>query len=244
MQISDDLYLGPALGPMPFDPNAPSPMSQGIGPLGRVYVWDVVPLAPATNNIALAQAIAGAANAVLTAGAGVTRITMPSGGFGYRLDCPRTLALASSGAGDTTQTVTITGVDYYGQPMTARVTLNGTTPVNTLKAFYVILSAAVSGAMAGNLTIGTTSNLGIPFRVTDRGYLDPSWANVLARDASTVVVADQTSPATVLTGDVRGTLQPSSAADGSRRLVCGVWLPGIACGPNATRVGAFGVTQV
>jgi len=42
---------------------------------------------------------------------------------------------------------------------------------------------------------------------------------------------------------VRGTLTPSSAPDGVKRLVVGVFVPGIAVGPNATRLGALGVTQ-
>ena len=49
--------------------------------------------------------------------------------------------------------------------------------------------------------------------------------------------------ATTTTGDVRGTFAPSSAADGIKRAVVTVAVPGIAVGPNATRVGALGVTQ-
>lgn len=243
-QFGDDIYLGPALGPQPSGVGlTPAPMSQGVGPLGRYYVWDVVPLAPATNNIALAQAVAGPGNLALTAGAGVTRITLPNGAFSYVLDCERCLALVSSNAGDATQTVLVTGTDFLGVTLTQRVTLNGTTPVNTLKAFKTVVSAAVSAATAGNISMGTTSILGMPVRVIDRGYCDPSWNNTLARDTGTLTVADQTTPATNLTGDVCGTYLPSSAADGVKRLIMGIALTGIACGPQATRIGAFGVTQ-
>lgn len=243
-QFGDDIYLGPAIGPQPADGVSPSPMSQGAGPLGRIYVWDTVPLAPLANNLALAQAVAGAANLVLTPGAGVTRVTLASGAFGYVLDVPRCLAVVSANAGDTTQTVTYTGFDVYGAAMSARVTLNGVTPVNTLKAFKTVTQIAVSAVTVGLISSGTTSILGIPYRVTDRGYVDPSWNNTLARDVAIVVVADVTSPATLLTGDVRGTLLPSSAADGVKRLVCDISLTGLACGPQATRIGAFGVAQV
>jgi hypothetical protein len=68
------------------------------------------------------------------------------------------------------------------------------------------------------------------------------WDNVLAEDAATVAVA-VTTTATTTTGDVRGTVAPSSAADGAKRLVVAVLLPALAAGPNATRVGALGVTQ-
>ena len=37
----------------------PSPMDLGIGPLGRIYVWDVIPQALVTNNIAATQTPAG-----------------------------------------------------------------------------------------------------------------------------------------------------------------------------------------
>lgn len=246
MQISDDIFLGPALGPNPLfgsDGN-PAPMSQGVGPMGRVYLWDVVPAAPVTNSVATAQAVAGAANLALTFGlGGTTRITSPQGVLTTVLDVPRAVVVVSANAGDTTQLVTISGTDFYGQPMTARVTLNGTTPVNTLKAFKTITQIAVSAVTAGLVSAGTTSILGMPIRVTDRGYLDPSWNNTLARDAGTVVVADVTSPATNVTGDVRGTYLPSSAADGVKRLVTSIAVPALGSGPQATRIGAFGVTQ-
>ena len=51
-----------------------------------------------------------------------------------------------------------------------------------------------------------------------------------------------TTPSTT-TGDVRGTYVPSSACDGTKRLVMGVLLPALAVGPNATRAGALGVNQ-
>ena len=34
----------------------PAPMDLGIGPLGRIYVWDVIPQAAVNNNIAASQA--------------------------------------------------------------------------------------------------------------------------------------------------------------------------------------------
>jgi len=244
-QFSDDLYLGPALGPNPgfgSDGN-PAPMSQGVGPMARDYLWDIVPLALVANNLATAQAVAAAGTLTLTAGTGVTRVTLPSGAFGYVLDVPRAVSVTSTNAGDTTQTATVRGVDQYNQPMTESITFNGAATVNGKKAFKRVDSITISAALTGNGSAGTTNIFGLPYRVTDRGYLDPSWNNTLARDAATVVVADTTSPATATTGDVRGTLVPSSAADGSKRLIVSIGLPGIASGPNATRAGAFGVTQ-
>ena len=66
--------------------------------------------------------------------------------------------------------------------------------------------------------------------------------NTLAQDAGTFVAAD-TATATTTTGDVRGTYTPATASDGIVRTVMTIALPAIAVGPNATRVGALGVTQ-
>jgi hypothetical protein len=79
--------------------------------------------------------------------------------------------------------------------------------------------------------------------VFDAGYIvNVKYNNTLAANAGTFVAAD-TATATTTTGDVRGTFAPSGATDGIKRLVMCVALPGIAVGPNSTRVGALGVTQ-
>jgi len=84
---------------------------------------------------------------------------------------------------------------------------------------------------------------GSPVRFTNLGYLSRvGWDNTLAENAATAVSAVTTTASTT-TGDVRGTVAPSSAADGAKRLVVGILLPALAVGPNATRVGALGVTQ-
>jgi hypothetical protein len=175
------------------------------------------PAVSATNNILTATAFGSAGSAVPNAA--------PAGGSLVggvaTVDFPRTLQFASSNAGDTTQTVTITGTDYYGAPMTQALLLNGTTVVTTKKAFYTVNNIAVSATMAGNLTVGTFTGLGLSYallggtlpvgsRVTAIG---PP-ATVLA-DAGTVVYPDTTSPATSATGDVRGVYTPAAAMNGA-----------------------------
>jgi hypothetical protein len=115
--------------------------------------------------------------------------------------------------------------------------------VNGKKAFFQITGITVSGATSTAITVGTTDIIGCPVRFNNKGYLARvGWDNTLAEDAATVVVADATT-ATTTTGDVRGTVVPSSACDGAKRLVVAVLLTAIQCGPNATRAGALGVTQ-
>lgn len=241
-QFSDDLYLGPVVRGGALS-DGPSPMERGIGPMGRVYVFDVVPLTLQASGLATAQAVAAAGNLTLTAGTGVTT-SVVNGEKRYVLDTPRCITIDSSGAGDTTQTATVYGYDLYGQPMTETIAFNGTTEVSGTKAFKSVTRIAVSAALAGNANAGFNDKLGLPVRVTDAGYIvSVKWAGVLAADAGTFAAADTTSPATTTTDDVRGTYIPSSAANGSRRLVMTIAVPAIGCGPNATRVGALGTTQ-
>ena len=311
----------------------PSPMSLGVGPLGRVYVLDTIPQTLQAANIAASQTPAAAGNLTLTAGTSAKSVVRTDGTTVIQVDVPRALqvvsgtAVASTLAGvaitgtggqisytsqtglvsgqrmtisgtlggtgtitgysnpttyiltavtSTTatltttagaavvttagtptgltytlgvapQAMTVSGYDYYGQAMSEVITSSAaiSTAVNGKKAFYQISSIATAGATGTTITVGTTDILGLPVRVIDAGYIiNASWANTLGANAGTLVNADMTATATSTTGDVRGTFLPAtSATNGSRRLVMAIAVPAIAVGPNATRVGALGVTQ-
>jgi hypothetical protein len=137
--------------------------------------------------------------------------------------------------------VTVTGTDYWGQAQTQRVTLTGTTTVNSTKTFKTITAVTVSAALAGNLSVGMGDVFGLPYKVTDAGYLlRTGWAGAVADNAGTFVAADAATPSAT-TGDVRGTFAPTgSASNGTRRLVIGIGLTAVAAGPNATQTGAIG----
>ena len=221
----------------------PSLMDLGIGPLGRIYVWDVIPQALAANNLATAQTTSS--TIALTAGTSVKSIVRPDGVLVYQLDLPRAVSIVSGTGTLTNRNVVISGYDYYGQPMSESIatgTVQSTT-VKGKKAFFQITSATISGALGATIAIGTTDILGLPVRVFNTAYIGSVKSNnTLAQDAGTFVAAD-TATATTTTGDVRGTYVPATASDGIVRTVMGILLPGIAVGPNATRVGALGVTQ-
>lgn len=222
----------------------PSPMSLGVGPLGRIYVWDVIPQALAANNIAASQTPAAAGTLTLTAGAGVTSVTTNNGTV-LQLDVPRAVSVTTGAGSPTSRNFTVSGYDYYGQAMSEVIASSGTasTAVNGKKAFYQISSISVSGGTVVAITVGTTDILGIPVRVTNAAYIASVKTNsTLAQDTGTFVAA-ATATATTTTGDVRGTYVPGTASDGINRTVMGILLPAIAVGPNATRVGALGVTQ-
>jgi hypothetical protein len=230
----------------PFD--NPSPMSIGVGPLGRVYVWDVVPQALVANNIAASQTPAAAGSLTLTAGTSVKSVTTVSGATVLQFDVPRAVQLTTaSGTIVTSRTITVSGFDVYGQAMSEAIATGTTSSavanVAGKKAFYQITGITISGALPVAITVGSTDVLGIPVRVANVAYVASVKSNnTLAQDAGTFVAAD-TATATTTTGDVRGTYAPATASNGIVRTVMGILLPGIAVGPNATRVGALGVTQ-
>lgn len=243
MQISDDLRLGPVY--LPNNQNdGPSPQELGVGPLGRVYVWDVVPATLQVAGVATSQNPASGAAFNLTAGAGTTLRVRPDGTNEIVLDTPRSVTITATGAN--TATYLVRGTDLYGQPMSQLLAAPTTSTVATTKAFKTVSSVTNANATAGtnNLSVGFNDKLGLPFRATDASYITSvKWGAALAQDAGTFVAADATNPATTATTDVRGSYTPSSAANGAKRLVMVIALSGLACGPNATRIGAVGVEQ-
>ncbi len=223
----------------PYD--NPSPMSLGIGPLGRIYVWDVVPQAAVTNNIAASQTATTTNQALtLTAGTSAKSVVLNNGTTVIQLDVPRAVKVNCA---TTARAFTVTGYDVYGQPMSEVITVAvAGTAVTGLKAFYQVSGVTIAGS-ATTVVVGTSDVLGIPVRVANVAYVASVKSNnTLAQDAGAFVAAD-TATATTITGDVRGTYTPATASNGIVRTVMGILLPGIAVGPNATRVGALGVNQ-
>jgi hypothetical protein len=223
----------------------PAPMPQGVGPLGRVYIWDLVPQVLGAANIAASQTPTGAGALTLTAGTAVKSVVRSDGVTVLQLDCPRAVSVTTGAGTPTSSTFTVVGYDIYGQPMSEAIA-SGTVASTTTpgkKAFYQIVSVTGTAATAVTITCGTTDVFGSPVRFIDAGYIvKVGWNNTLLQNAGTFAVAD-TATATTTTGDVRGTFKPTSAADGIKRLVMTIALPAISVGPNATRTGAFGVTQ-
>ena len=220
----------------------PSQMNLGIGPLGRVYIWDTVPVTLNTANVVASQTAAAAGNLALltTSTLGGRYILRADGIQCVQLDVPRALQVNCA---TTARAFTITGYDVFGQLMSEVITVAvAGTAVSGKKAFFQISNVAIAGT-ATACVVGTTDVLGCPIRVTDFGYIvHIGYNNTLADAAGTFVNADQAT-ATTTTGDVRGTYTPASATDGIKRLVMTLAVAGISVGPNATRLGALGVTQ-
>jgi hypothetical protein len=128
-------------------------------------------------------------------------------------DVPRNV-IADSGGADTA-VITVTGTDEYGQVMSEAITLNGTTAVPGLKAFKTVTGVSASATVTNGMFLGTGDVLGLPIRLAEIGFVSKELANGSAATAGTVLAGIRVAGgSTTTTGDVRGTYDPNSAADG------------------------------
>lgn len=132
-----------------------------------------------------------------------------NGAVGATLDIPRNVVAAWTG----TAVMTVVGTDEYGQTMT-EASASGTSMTGK-KAFKSITSVNVSQNVTG-CTVGTGDVLGLPYACANKSQIYAPQMDGAA-DAVTIVVADATSPATTTTGDVRGTVDFTTASNGTRR---------------------------
>lgn len=144
-------------------------------------------------------------------------------------DVPRNVVAAWTGAA----VITITGTDQYGE-IIKESSASGTALAGK-KAFKTITAVAVGADVTG-LTVGSGDVLGLPFRVDANGLLFARANNAI--DAGVFVPAVTTSPATALTGDVRGTFDPAVALNAANTVQVGL----VVANP-ATKIGAYGVAQ-
>lgn len=141
------------------------------------------------------------------------------------LDVPRNITAAVSHASSVAaMTITVSGYDQYGVPMSEALSIAATGTSQTAagkKAFKYVYSIAITAAgdATGNtLDLGYGDVLGLPYTLDALSdfFTNGTYFNeVLESTAPTVVKADATSPATTTTGDVRGTVDLNSATDGS-----------------------------
>ena len=215
----------------------------GIGPVGRVYTYDIVPVTLNTAAYGVLQT-PGTGAIVLAAVSAVTTATTIGGATAIAADVPRVVTI-SSGGNDTGITFTVNGNDYYGATMTQTVTGVSAATVSTTKAFYAVRSVSHTGTVASTVTVGTGDAYGLPFFLKDRGYIvSVGWAGTAAVTATSATVGVTTSPATAFTGDVRGTYQTPSASNGTNRLVFTAVVGSGQVGTAATTAAVLGVTQV
>jgi hypothetical protein len=131
----------------------------------------------------------------------------------------RNVTVVASGAA--TSNVTVYGRDYLGQPMAQSFTLNGATPVVGTKAFKWIdrITAGITGGTTINVGFG--SALGLPYRMSNVVEETGNGADVAV---GTFVPGVLTDPQTLTTGDPRGTYTPTTALNGTNRIL-GKFMP-------------------
>lgn len=197
---------------------------------GKPGVSVVVPIIK--NYGAIATAVATAAAASQSVGAGASFIlngTLASGGV-VTNTVPRNIVAAWT----TSSTLTFTGTDENGKAI-REVSAAGTSHAGK-KAFKTI-TGITSSASITLATVGNGDVIGLPAR-SDAGEKCVVLLNGVSIDAATLVRADTTSPATGLTGDVRGTFDPSAAINATN-----IFTVEMVPHDDTTVTGCFGVTQ-
>jgi hypothetical protein len=176
--------------------NNPSPMEVGIGPLGREYIWDLIPQTLQAANIAASQTPVAAGSLTLTAGTSAKSVTRTDGTTVIQLDCARGVSVTTGTAtGSALAGVATTGTGgqisftsnasvFTGQYVTVSGTAGGTGSItgysnpttyilSAVTATTATLLTTASGAVAsvaGTIS-GLTFTLGAaPRTVTVSGY--------------------------------------------------------------------------
>lgn len=178
------------------------------------------PVVGVANSVALSQAIN-------TGTPGLVNGALATAGVAT-MDVPRNIVAAWTG----TAILTVTGTDYYGQTQTE--SSGSGTSFTGKKAFATITAVNVSANVTG-ATVGTGNVLGLPFKINSGDFFAPVFLD--AADAGTVVIADNTNPATATSGDVRGTYAPAGTLNGAKFVAALIKVA-----DNTTQVGSFGVT--
>lgn len=124
----------------------------------------------------------------------------------------RSVYVDLSGAG--TGNVDFYGWDYLGQYMIERIALNGTTLVAGLKAFYRMDKIVYPTVGAVTLEVGFGTKLGLPYKAVK--VLSEEQDGAPKGTLGTLADPVLTDPATITTGDPRGTYIPNTTLNGSR----------------------------
>lgn len=123
----------------------------------------------------------------------------------------RNVRVIASGAASST--VTISGRDYLGQPMTETLTLNGTNSVVGVKAFKWLDRVAWGATGGTTIDLGWGARLGLPYRASG---IDVETVDGVSGTLGTFTAGSLTDPQTATTADPRGLYTPNATPDGSK----------------------------
>lgn len=238
---ADRLYHGNSVNPTFEDGQRGVPMD----PLVQVDLG--APLTLDVDGLILAATGAELPNAATIVYTPLTGGVSPLDGANqsWVLDVPRNITIATThGSAVIAMTVLVTGKDKYGSRMVEQLSISagGTSQAATgKKAFKSVDSIAITAA--GNATTNTMNLgwgdvLGLPFKCAGKFDMVSFYMDTTAELAtSTVVAGDDTTPSAT-TGDVRGTIVPATATNGTRRYRAWYKIAG-----TANNAQAFGRAQ-
>lgn len=171
-------------------------------------------------------------------------ISLAQVGGGMSAYDPRTTsqrALRFTSAGnDSSGTAAVVGYDFYGNIIHETVTLSNATVATSVKTYKTVASITPGGTLSGsNLSVGTSDVYGFPLASYEFQMAMIYWNAGLISATTGYTAAVTTSPATGITGDVRGKYAVQSASDGTKKLQ--VFIRPVAW--QVTSAGLFGVTQ-
>ena len=165
------------------------------------------PAVSVTTAVATAQAVGAPGNLTLDG-------TLTAGNVATFLTA-RNIQAVSTGAGDIAQTLHIHGTNIAGAAMSETVALNGVAVVYGKKAFKTITSIAVSALCVGNVSVGNSTALGLPYMLTSRSDLMTTWFNNIQEATLPTAALGDSAAVSAITGDTRGTVLLNSTLDGS-----------------------------
>lgn len=175
----------------------------------------------------------------------VSSITTATGATAsvWALDVPRNISVnVTHGSSIVAMTVVVTGYDFYKVAVSETFTVTATGTTKTVagkKAFAYVESIALTAAAdaeANTCNIGTGDVLGLPYAIGAGSDVMGTYFNEAFEATAATIVAADANTATATTGDVRGTIDPNSACDGSTVFVY------MAPDPS-TKASLFGVDQ-
>ena len=105
----------------------------------------------------------------------------------------------------------VNGWDLWGAPMSELLTLTAQTTAAGKKAFKYIGSIVSGTTSAVAVSFGLGDTIGYPFRVDEWDLTETTWASASALNSNGFTAAALVSPSTSTSGDVRGTIQLSTA---------------------------------
>jgi hypothetical protein len=179
---------------------------------------EVTGMAKADLGIPVTASANGILNAQSIATAGATQVFAATYNNDSLSRYGRVLQLVASAV--STSVVTVQGFDFWGQPLTEAITLNGTTVVIGVKAFRYVTRISWTATAATTMSIGWVDRFGLPYRAIDAVIQQELVNDAPVGVAGTITVGALPQAAqTNISIDPRGLYVPNVAnpANGARK---------------------------